>query len=93
MEQIAKIGNYITIPDCTTTGTVKNIKEGVGTRSDRDPMSVYRIETDQGMIRASDPTGELGKTAQAPFQDSSLRTATFGTPMNGNAFVDRNNCR
>ena len=30
MEQIAKIGDYITVPDCATTGTVKNIKEGGG---------------------------------------------------------------
>ena len=30
MEQVAKIDAYITIPDCTTTGTVKGIKEGSG---------------------------------------------------------------
>ena len=28
MEQITKIGDYITVPDSTTTGTVKNISEG-----------------------------------------------------------------
>jgi hypothetical protein len=51
MEQIAKTGDYITIPDCTTTGTVKNIKEGSGDAIGRNPMAVYEIETDQGMMR------------------------------------------
>jgi hypothetical protein len=30
LEQIAKIGAYSTVPDCATTGTVKNPKEGSG---------------------------------------------------------------
>ncbi|MEO8340807.1 MAG: hypothetical protein ABI604_14010 [Nitrospirota bacterium] len=51
MEQIAKIGDYLTPPDCTTTGTVKNIKEGSGDAIGQDPMSVYEIETDQGRMR------------------------------------------
>lgn len=51
MEQIAKIGDYITVPDCATTGTVKNIKEGSGDAIEQDPMLVYEIETDQGMMR------------------------------------------
>ena len=51
MEQIAKIGDYITVPDCATTGTVKNIKEGSGDAIGQDPILVYEIETDQGMMR------------------------------------------
>ncbi len=38
MEQIAKIGDYITVPDCATTGTVKNIKEGSGDAIGQDPI-------------------------------------------------------
>ena len=51
MEQIAKIGDYITPSDCTTTGTVKNIEEGRGDAIGQDPVSVYEIETDQGRMR------------------------------------------
>ena len=51
MEQIAKIGAYITVPDCATTGTVKDIKEGSGDAIGQDPMLVYEIETDQGRMR------------------------------------------
>ena len=51
MEQIAKVGDYITVPDCATTGTVKNIKEGSGDEIEQDPMLVYEIETDQGIMR------------------------------------------
>ena len=51
MEQIGKVGAYITVPDCATTGTVKNIKEGSGDAIEQDPMLVYEIETDQGMMR------------------------------------------
>ena len=51
MERLAKIGDYITPPDCTTTGTVKNIDQGSGDAIEQDPMSVYEIETGQGMMR------------------------------------------
>jgi len=51
MEQIAKIGDYITIPDCATTGTVKDIKSGDGDVLAPDPMLIYEIETDQGLMR------------------------------------------
>lgn len=51
MVQIAKIGDYITPPDCTTAGTVKNIEGGSGDAIEQDPVSVYEIETDQGMMR------------------------------------------
>lgn len=51
MEQIAKIGDYITVPDCATTGTVKAINEGDSDTVDTDPMLIYEIETDQGMMR------------------------------------------
>ena len=51
MVQIAKIGDYITPPDCSTAGTVKNIEEGSGDAIGQDPVSVYEIETDQGMMR------------------------------------------
>ena len=49
MEHIAKIGDYITVPNCATVGTVKNIKEG-GAAIGPDPMLVYEIETDQGLM-------------------------------------------
>jgi hypothetical protein len=50
MEHIAKIGDYITVPDCATTGIVKGIKES---RQDtaQDQMLIYEIETVQGMMR------------------------------------------
>ena len=51
MEQIAKIGDYITVPDCATTGTVKAINEGDSDTLDADPMLIYEIETDQGTMR------------------------------------------
>lgn len=51
MEQIAKIGDYITPPDCMTTGTVKNIQEGSVNAIGQDPISVYEIEIDQGGMR------------------------------------------
>ena len=51
MEQIVKIGDYITVPDCATTGTVKAINEGDSGTLDTDPMLIYEIETDQGMMR------------------------------------------
>ena len=48
MEQVAKIGDYITVPDCATTGTVKAINEGDSDTLATDPMVIYEIETDQG---------------------------------------------
>ncbi len=64
MKQIAKIGDYITVPDCTTTGTVKNIKEGSGDAVGQDPVSIYEIETDQGMMRVpADWLARLNKPA------------------------------
>lgn len=50
MERIAKIGDYITVPDCATTGTVKGIKES-GQDTAQDHMLIYEIETDQGLMR------------------------------------------
>ena len=51
MEQIAKIGDYITVPDSATTGTVKDIKaegrDAIGPNS----MLIYEIEISQGMMR------------------------------------------
>ena len=44
MEQIAKIGDYITPPDCTTTGTVKTIEQGSDDAIGQDPMSVYEMK-------------------------------------------------
>ena len=51
MEQIAKIGAYITVPDCATTGTVRNIKERSEDAIGQECILVYEIETDQGMMR------------------------------------------
>jgi hypothetical protein len=51
MEQIAQIGDYITVPDFATTGTVKDIKDGGRDAIGQDPMLVYEIETVQGMMR------------------------------------------
>ena len=39
------------MPDYTTTGTVKNIKEGSGDAMGQERILVYEIETDQGMMR------------------------------------------
>ena len=51
MEQIAKIGDYITVPDCATTGTVKEIRSGDGAALGPEPMLIYEIETVHGMMR------------------------------------------
>ena len=51
MEQIANIGDYISVPDCTTTGTVKEVREGGVDDIGSDPMLIYEIETNQGMMR------------------------------------------
>ena len=45
MEHIPKIGEYMTVPDCTTTGTVKDIRTEAGEALGSDPMSIYGIET------------------------------------------------
>ena len=50
MEHIAKIGDYITVPNCATIGTVTGIKEG-GAAIGSGPMLVYEIETTQGLRR------------------------------------------
>jgi hypothetical protein len=50
MEHIAKIGDYITVPNCATIGTVTGMKEG-GAAIGSDPMLVYEIETTQGLMR------------------------------------------
>jgi hypothetical protein len=47
MEQIAKIGDDITVPDCATTGTVKGIKESGQDASAQEQMLIYEIETDR----------------------------------------------
>ena len=51
MEQIAKIGDYIAVSDCATTGTVKGIKESGQNASAQERMLIYEIETAQGMMR------------------------------------------
>ena len=51
MEHIARIGDYITVPDCATTGTVKAIKNGVPEATEPDQMLIYEIETEQGLMR------------------------------------------
>jgi len=50
MEHIAKIDDYITVPSCATTGTVKAIKESDAAIGS-DPMLIYEIETNQGLMR------------------------------------------
>jgi len=51
MEQIARINDYISVPDCATTGTVKEITAGGPDAIGQDSMPVYEIETSQGMMR------------------------------------------
>jgi hypothetical protein len=51
MEHIAKIGDYITVPDCATTGTVKDIRSEAGEALGSDPMLIYEIKTVHGMMR------------------------------------------
>ena len=51
MEQIAKVNDYISVPDCATTGTVKDIKAGDPDATSPDPIPIYEIETSQGMMR------------------------------------------
>lgn len=50
MEQVAKVGDYISVPNATTIGTVKAIKNGDAAIGS-DPMLIYEIETNQGMMR------------------------------------------
>jgi len=47
---IAKIDDYITVPNCVTTGTVRAIKEGDAAIGS-DPIFIYEIETNQGLMR------------------------------------------
>ena len=47
MEHILKINDYISVPDCTTTGTVKDIRGG----EMLNPTLIYEIETPHGMMR------------------------------------------
>ena len=47
IEQIAQIRDHITVPDCVTTGTVKDIKEGSREADGQDAMLVYEMETTQ----------------------------------------------
>jgi hypothetical protein len=42
--------DYITVANSTTIGTVKAIKDGDAAIGS-DPMSVYKIEINQGMMR------------------------------------------
>ena len=44
---IVTINDYISVPDCTTTGTVKDIQAG----HLNPPLMIYEIETTQGMMR------------------------------------------
>ena len=48
-QQIANINDYISVPDCSTTGTVKDIKGGG--LSIPESMLIYEIETSQGVMR------------------------------------------
>jgi hypothetical protein len=50
MEHMAKIGDYITVPNCTTIGTVKGIKQSEAAIGS-DPMLIYEIETNEGLMR------------------------------------------
>ncbi len=77
MVQIAKIGDYITVPDCATTGTVKDIKDGGEDAISPNSMLIYEIETPQGMMRVPGdwlarlirPGLEAGRTE--PFHNTS----------------------
>ena len=51
MEQVAKVNDYISVPDCATTGTVKHIKAGDRDAPSLDPLQIYEIETSHGMMR------------------------------------------
>jgi len=51
MEQIANINDYISVPDCETTGTVKDIKARGRDAVSPDSILIYEIETSQGMMR------------------------------------------
>ena len=51
MKHIAKVGDYITVPDCATTGTVKEIRTGSREVTSDDPMLIYEIETVEGLMR------------------------------------------
>ncbi len=76
MEQIVKVNDYISVPDCATTGTVKDIKSGVRDATSPNTMPIYEIETSQGMMIPADwlaklirPGLEAGRTE--PFHNTS----------------------
>jgi hypothetical protein len=48
MEHVLKINDYISVPDCATTGTVKNIQGG---EMINPTLMIYEIETSHGMMR------------------------------------------
>ena len=58
-EQIARINDCISVSDCATTGTVKEIKAGGRDAIGQNSMLVYEIETSQGMMRV--PTDWLAR--------------------------------
>jgi hypothetical protein len=51
MEQIANINEYISVPDCATTGTVKDIEAGGRDAIGPNSMMIFEIETSQGTMR------------------------------------------
>lgn len=76
MEQIAKIGAYITVPHCATTGAVKNIKEGNGDAIgqeaavdelykaiDRSNIIIIGLSKNQSVDTQHNPRAALGKVA------------------------------
>lgn len=80
MEQIAKIGAYITVPDCATTGTVKNIKEGSGdaigqeavvdelyTAIDRSHIIIISLSNNQSVNMQHNPRAALGEVKVVQF--------------------------
>jgi hypothetical protein len=48
MEHVLKINDYISVPDCATTGTVKDIQGG---GMINPTLMIYEIETSHGMMR------------------------------------------
>lgn len=51
VEQIVNITDDISVPDCATTGTVKDIQDGGEDAISPNSMLIYEIETPQGMMR------------------------------------------
>jgi len=71
MEHIAKIGDYITVPNCATVGTVKNIKEG-GAAIGPDPCGKIcfslAFRRSKGSARRSNPFSH--KRSKAKYRTS-----------------------